>query len=224
MNINNLLSIEEIHDNMEYLSMRYDVLEKVRKVLEPDMAILTLSNMKSSNNECNKYKSLIKYRYNDTEALQAIVNDTLNYWQMISYHKYANYFAIEPECTLHNSDIDFSKYNWGDSRIEVLTATVIISKTNYDTVKSLLSFDFGKFMDNYFVSISQFIKEYDMLIGDEGNKCIISKGDVRFRLNRSTKTDVYRLLSSASNSNFQPKNKRVLTDIYQYLPESIEVI
>ena len=46
MNINNLLSIEEIHDNMEYLSMRYDVLEKVRKVLEPDMAILTLSNMK----------------------------------------------------------------------------------------------------------------------------------------------------------------------------------
>ena len=224
MQADRLLSMDEIHESLDYIRMRYDALEKVRKVLEPDMAILTLSNMKSSNNECNKYKSLIKHRYNDTEALQAIVKDTLNYWQIITYHKYANYFTIEPERTLHNSDIDFSKYNWGDSRIEVLTASVTISETNYDTVKSLLSFDFGKFMDNYFVSISQFIKEYDMLIGDEGNKCIISKGDVRFRLNKNTKSDIYRLLTSASNANFQLKNKQLLKNIYQYFPENKKVI
>ena len=224
MNINNLLSIEEIHDNMEYLSMRYAVLEKVHKALEPDMAMLTLSDSNEYSDEYNKYKSFIEYRYNNIEALHTIVNDVFKYFQMIAYHKYANYFTLEPEHTLHNSDIDFSMYNWDDSRIEVLTATVIVSEINYDTVKRLVSFDFGKFMDNYFSDISGFIKKYDMLIGDEGKKCVISKGDVRFRLNRSTKTDVYRLLSSSSNSNFQPKNKRVLTDIYQYLPESIEVI
>ena len=86
--------------------------------------------------EYNKYKSFIEYRYNNIETLHTIVNDVFKYFQMIAYHKYAN----------------------------------------YDTVKILLSFDFGKFMDNYFSDISGFIKKYDMLIGDEGKKmCYIKR-------------------------------------------------
>lgn len=222
-----LLSMDEIHDNMEYLNMRLAILEKVRKTLEPDMAILTLSDMKSSNNEYNeynKYKSLIKHRYNDIEAFRAIVKDTLNYWQMISYHKYDNYFAIEPECTLHNSDIDFSMYNWGESKIEVFTASVTISETNYDSVNKMLSFDFEKFMDNYFADINKFVKKYDIIIGNEGNQCVVSKEDVRFRLNKKTKSNIYRLLTSTSNANFQLKNKQILENIYQYFPENKKVI
>lgn len=224
MKIDDLLSMDEIHASLEYVSMRYDVIAKIRKALKPDMAIITLSDTKSSNNECYKYRQLIEHKYNDIEALQSITNDVFKYWQMIVYHKYANYFAIEPERTLHNMDINYSMYDWDESTIEVLTVSVSVSEISYDSVAKMLSFDFEKFIDNYFADISKFIEKYNMLIGDEGNQCIISKGDVHFRLNRNTKSNIHRLLTSAGNTNFKLKNKQILENIYQYFPDNKEVI